>query len=156
MKKLLLLISLALVYGCAGSSELVYREIGDSSNNKKVLISIESSDYKNMLLEEILAGLDNSIYIKIIDSKNIEKESTEDYNAVLIISVKRVFNISIKVRNFVKNAEEKDKIIIYFTEMGSSRIPKALEEVDAISSASEQWNIKQIKEYILQEIQARL
>jgi hypothetical protein len=155
MKKVFKLIILLLVAGCAGNPVLEITEKGNKASDIRVLFAVESSDFKDELLEKVVAGLDSDVYIKITDIGNLPEEKTEDYNAVVIFTVKRVFSINRKASDFIKNTSEPDKIIIYFTEAGSSRIPKSLEDVDAVSSASQKENISDIAENIVNKIKQR-
>ncbi len=156
MKGIKIYLLIILVFGCAGNVPYENIERGEVNSSKKVLIAVHSSEFKNELVDAVIKELDNSIYIKTIDLKNLQDENTLDFNVIVIIAMKRVFNINRNVRNFIELTEERDKIVLFFTEAGKSRIPKEFIEIDVVSSASRQENLEPMKEFILSKIEEKL
>ncbi len=134
------------------------REIGDINSDKKVLIAAHESRFKEVLLNTVIDKLlSEGWYIKVIKVSNLSGINTEDYNAVVIITTKMVMSLHKPVAEFVQNTNEKDKIVIYFTEAGrKSIIPRAYRNLDAISSASRIEKIDWIVTYIINNVNQRL
>ncbi len=156
MKKIVIFILIILIFGCAGKMSYENKEIGAVDSSRKVLIAVHSSEFKNELVDAVVNELDNSIYIKIINLENLSYENTLDYNVIVIIAVKRVFNINRNTRKFIELTEERDKIVLFFTEGGKSRIPEEFNDIDVVSSASKQENLEPMKDYIISKIEEKL
>ena len=134
------------------------REIGDINSDKKVLIAAHESNFKEVLLNEVIDKLlSEGWYIKVINVSNLSGINTEDYNAVVIITTKMVMSLHKYVADYIQNTDEKEKIVIYFTEVGKkSIIPRAYRNLDAISSASRIEKIDSIVTYIINNVNQRL
>jgi hypothetical protein len=72
------------------------------------------------------------------------------------INTKMVFGIDVRVTDFIKNTEHKEKVILFITEAGNYRVLDKYEEIDAVSSPSRKENVDSVVEFIVQQVKARL
>ena len=156
MKNVMIFSVIILLLSCAGKVSYENIEIGDNSNEKKVLIAVQVSEFKNQLLDAVVTELRTNIYLNIIDIEDLPDSSAVDFDVVVIITEKRVFNINKNAREFIENTAEKDKIVLFFTEAGKSRMPEEFIGIDAVSSASRYENLESMKEFIITELEKRL
>jgi len=132
----LLLILILSLMGCAmGRVDTI--ESGDkATQNSWVLIATQKSNFKRAVIYQIRDTLENnSCYLKIVDIKRLPYESTEGYNAIIILNKCMAGRPDPRVESFIDNAPEKEKIIILTTGRLDSWKPES-PRVDAITSAS--------------------
>jgi len=132
---LLILFTLSF-WGCAAGT-LDTIETGDViTQQNRVLIASQKSDFKQAVIQEIRDTLeDNSSYLKVIDVKKLPHESTTDYHAVIILNQCMAGRPDPRVESFIDDAREKEKIIVLTTGRLDSWKP-ASPMVDAMTSAS--------------------
>ena len=132
---LLIILKLSLL-GCAvGTVDTI--ESGDrATEQSRVLIATQNSDFKQAVIQAIRDTLENnSSYIKVIDVKKLPYESTEDYNAVILLNECMAGRPDPRVESFIDDSPEKDKLVVLTTGRLDSWKPES-PRVDAISSAS--------------------
>jgi len=132
---LLIFLKLSLL-GCAvGTVDTI--ESGDrAAEQSRVLIATQKSDFKQAVIQAIRDTLENnSSYIKVIDVKMLPYESTDGYQAVIILNECMAGRPDPRVESFIDEATEKEKLIVLITGRLDSWKPES-PRVDAITSAS--------------------
>ncbi len=132
---LLIILKLSLL-GCAvGTVDTI--ESGDrATEQSRVLIATQNSDFKQAVIQAIRDTLENnSSYIKVIDVKKLQYESTEDYDAVILLNECMAGRPDPRVESFIDDAPEKEKLVVLITGRLDSWKPES-PRVDAMSSAS--------------------
>ena len=132
---LLIILKLSFL-GCAvGTVDTI--ESGDrAAERSRVLIATQNSDFKQAVIQAIRDTLENnSSYIKVIDVKKLPYESTEDYDAVILLNQCMAGRPDPRVESFIDDAPEKEKLVVLITGRLDSWKPES-PRVDAISSAS--------------------
>ncbi len=132
---ILILFKLSL-WGCAaGTVDTI--ETGDiRTQQSRVLIAAQKSDFKQAVIQEIRNTLENnSSYLKIIDVKKLPHESTTEYHAIIILNGCMAGRPDPRVESFIDDAREKEKIIVLTTGRLDSWKPES-PLVDAMTSAS--------------------
>ena len=72
--------------GCAVGTVATVESGDRATEQSRVLIATQKSEFKQAVLHEIRSILENnSCYIKVIDVKKLPNESTEGYHAVIIL-----------------------------------------------------------------------
>ena len=123
-------------WGCAaGTVDTI--ETGDIKTQQgRVLIATQKSDFKEAIILEIRNTLENnSSYLKVIDVKKLPHESTTDYHAIIILNQCMAGRPDPRVESFIDDARQKEKIIVLTTGRLDSWKPES-PLVDAITSAS--------------------
>jgi hypothetical protein len=131
------LIFLSLVlWGCA-SPPIETTQSGPVAVSKKsVLIATQNTKFKRALVSEIRNALNNnSIYIKVVDVKNLRYQGTRDFSAVVIINRALAGRPDPRVEIYIDNQPQKNKVIILTTGILDAWKPDT-EGVDAMTSAS--------------------
>ena len=132
---LLILLKLSF-WGCAaGTVDTI--ETGDMGTQQhRVLIATQKSDFKQAVIQEIRNILENnSSYLKIIDVKRLPHEPTTEYHAVIILNECMAGRPDPRVESFIDDVREKNKIIVLTTGRLDSWKPES-PRVDAMTSAS--------------------
>jgi len=132
---LLIILKLSFL-GCAvGTVDTI--ESGDrAAEHSRVLIATQKSDFKQAVIQAIRDTLENnSSYIKVIDVKMLPYESTDGYQAVIILNECMAGRPDPRVESFIDEATEKEKLIVLITGRLDSWKPES-PRVDAITSAS--------------------
>ena len=110
-------------------------EAGEKASLEKILIASQGSDYKNMFVEKVIEKLKNdSLFIKVIDVTEIEKENIDDFKAVLIINSIEMYDMQENAKGFLSGANNK-KVIMLATSGNGAMGPKD-NSIDAITTAS--------------------
>jgi hypothetical protein len=125
-----------LFFGCTmGTVDTM--ETGDRAIQQSwVLIATQKSDFKLAVIHEIRDTLENnSCYIKVVDVKRLPYETTDGYNAIIILNKCMAGRPDPRVETFIDNVPQKEKIILLTTGRLDSWKPDS-SEVDAITSAS--------------------
>ena len=112
-------------------------ESGDrTAAQDRVLVATQNSDFKQAVIQAIRDRLENnSNYIKVIDVKKLPYESTEGYDAVIILNTCMAGRPDPRVESFIDDSTEKEKIVVLTTGRLDSWKPES-PRVDAMSSAS--------------------
>ena len=112
-------------------------EAGNRDSLKgKVLIATQKSEFKRTIVSEIRDNLgDNVFYVKVVDVKWLPNESTDDFNAIVILNRCMAGRPDPRVESFVDDMPDKKKLILLTTGRLDSWKPDS-SEIDAVSSAS--------------------
>ena len=107
-----------------------------AAEQSRVLIATQNSDFKQAVIQAIRDTLEkNSSYIKVIDVKRLPRESTDDYDAVILLNECMAGRPDPRVESFIDDTAGKDKLVVLTTGRLDSWKPES-PRVDAISSAS--------------------
>ena len=145
-----LLIALAAVpalFGCAPKMVKTI-EHGDPGADTRVLIASEASDFKQAVIEQVVARFQNEgLFFKITDLQNLADERTNAYAAVIIINSCVAWQLNPKVNAFIKTADSLEKVIL-LTTAGDQDWQPGVEGVDAITAASMPADVETIADKI--------
>ena len=124
------------VWGCASSPVETTESRPVAVSKSKVLIATQNTTFKQEVVSEIRNALNNnSIYIKVVDVKNLRYQGTQDFSAVVIINRALAGRPDPRVEIYIDNQPQKNKVIILTTGILDAWKPDA-EGVDAMTSAS--------------------
>ena len=131
-------------------------EHGNKHCEKRILIATQQSEFKEVVVSRVLDGLlHDACYIKVMDLKKIAGESTERYQAIVIMNTCWVWRLNRHARNFLKDAREKERIILLTTANDEAWKPKKV-EVDAITSASKMDKADSVAKHIIEKVRSLL
>ncbi|MBN2835184.1 MAG: hypothetical protein JXR48_09485 [Candidatus Delongbacteria bacterium] len=110
-------------------------EAGSKDSADKVLIASQGSEYKEMFVQKVIERLEkDSLYIKVIDVTEIEKENIDDFKAVLIINSIEMYDMQENAKSFI-SASGKGNVVMIATSGNGAMGPKD-NSIDAITTAS--------------------
>ena len=134
-RQFLIILSLVL-WGCASPPVETTESRPVTVPKSRVLIATQKTRFKQEVVSEIRNALNtNSVYIKIVDVKNLRYEGTRDFSAVVIINRALAGRPDPRVESYIDNEPQKNKIIILTTGILDAWKPDT-EGVDAMTSAS--------------------
>jgi uncharacterized membrane protein len=134
-RQFLILLSLV-VWGCASPLVETTESRPVAVPKSRVLIATQNTKFKQEVVSEIRNALNNhSIFIKVVDVKNLRFEGTRDFSAVVIINRALAGRPDPRVESYIDNEPQKNKIIILTTGILDAWKPDT-EGVDAMTSAS--------------------
>ena len=131
------LLSLSLVvWGCASQPVATVESGPPTPYKKEVLVVTQNSKFKRAVVSGIYDELNqNSIYLKIIDVKELKNQSTTEFSAIVIINMCMAGRPDPRVESFIDREAQKNKIIVLTTGIFDSWKPN-VPGVDAITLAS--------------------
>jgi len=135
------------VQGCAPQMVKTV-EIGNPRAVMRVLIASESSDFKQAVIEKVVAGYDqDSLYFKITDLQNLADETASSYAAVMIINSCVAWQLNPKANAFIRQADTLERVIL-LTTAGDQDWQAGVAGVDAITAASLPADIERIADQL--------
>lgn len=138
----LALAAILVSHGCAPKMVKTVA-IGDPRAALRVLISSESSDFKQAVIEQVVAGYDKrDLYFRITDLQNLADETAADYTAVIIINSCVAWQLNPRANAFINQAGSLERIIL-LTTAGNQDWQAGVAGVDAITAASLPADIEQ-------------
>ena len=124
------------VWGCASPPVETTESRPVAVSKSRVLIATQKTKFKQEVVSEIRNALNNhSLYIKVVDVKNLRYEGTQNFSAVVIINRALAGRPDPRVESYIDNEPQKNKIIILTTGILDAWKPDT-EGVDAMTSAS--------------------
>jgi hypothetical protein len=113
-------------------------EVNDPASAKRVLIASGESDFKESVIERVKAALEpEGVYIKVIGLGELEGQSVEDYDAVVLMNRCVAWGMDPHVDGFMKQQDSYDNIIVLTTSGDGGWLPDTTtRDFDAISAAS--------------------
>ena len=136
LRRGLLLILILPLLGCAMGTVDTTEFGSKGAQNSWVLIATQKSDFKRTVIYQIRNTLEsNSCYIKVVDVKRLPHESTDGFNAIIILNKCMAGRPDPRVESFIDNVPDKEKIILLTTGRLDSWKPES-QRVDAMTSAS--------------------
>jgi hypothetical protein len=132
----LLIITLMAFIGCALKTVDTTEAGNPDSLKRKVLIATQKSKFKTTMVSEIRNNLEDDVfYIKVVDVKWLPNESSDDFNAIVILNRCMAGRPDPRVESFVDSTPQKNKVVLLTTGQLDSWEPDS-SEIDAMSSAS--------------------
>jgi hypothetical protein len=149
----LVLVVLALAFcGCAVRAVRT-TEWGDLNAERRVLIATQTSEFKEAVVARIVEGLKEDLYyVKVIDLKALKGEPATEYDAIVVVNTCKAWSMSRGASRFVKNFEEREKVVLLTTAGGGDWMPK-LGGLDAITSASKSNKVEPLANEIVGKVQ---
>ena len=135
MKKLLLLLIAVLLFACNGKESK--SRIINPDASQKILISMESTEFKEKLVDKLISKYKNISTIEIQSLKFLKKTNPADYNAIIILDACQAsLKLNFVINKFRKNHPTEDNVIFFITS-GDPDWKWNDPDVRAITSASE-------------------
>ena len=125
---------------------------------KKVLMAIQESQFKKAVILKVKEFLqEDGYFVKTISLKGLSGESTDNYQAIVIVNTCWAWRLNGHVRKFLKNTpdDERKKIVLFTTADSKSWQPE-LTGVDAITSASRMSEAGRIADSIINKVRILL
>jgi hypothetical protein len=153
-KRLMILMTVFIIVGVSGAAEMY----GNSNSANKVLIAKEDTGYKKRLVRELVSRLENEgdISITVVDHRKggLSDVNPSDYNAVFITNSGAQAKVRPDVMVWLEiHSNNDDNVILHTTQITDWDPPV---EVDSITSASQNSNIDQMSDDIMQRIRVFL
>ena len=128
-------------------------QVGDPNAPKKVLIASQGSDFKNILLEDMVGQLkSDNIYMSIIDCTSLKKDNSTDWNAIVIIHTTKVHQMPKYVSTYLQRFSDLSRFILVSTSGGGDEMITEF-EVDAISTASRLSDANKIASRVVSKVE---
>lgn len=130
-------------------------QAGNDKSDRRILIAMNGSDFKNVVADGIVKKYAPSASLKVIYLNSLKDVSTKDYDVIVLIDralAWTAFNFAVK--KFISTAEEKDKIVLYLT-VDDPKWKVRVSTVDGITSASKSEDPQKIIDLISVEIDKR-
>jgi hypothetical protein len=126
-------------------------EINSPTNQTKLLIATQGSEFKNAITENIVNYYKkDSLYIKVIDVSLLDKINANKFNAIFLFHTWENLKPPIEVEKFIEsNKALKSKIIIYTTSGNGSY---KMENVDALTGESNIEDVKKVSNQITRKL----
>lgn len=133
-----------------GMDKVAPFEINDANLENRILIATQGSVYKNQVVADIISSFYyDSIYIKVIDATELNKEVVKDWDAMVILHTWEIGVPPQAVADFVEKVEVRTKLIVVSTS-GSGE--EYMEGIDGISSASLMYEVPNQVQLIVDRI----
>ncbi len=149
-----------LIFGCVAFGGCAIRpverlEIGDVVNcGRKVLIATQQSAFKESIVTQVTDALkEDACYIRVVDVAELEAESPEEYNAVIIANTCIAWRLNRAVSDFLKEFEAREKVFLITTADGED-CGKPPAGVDAVTAASKTGRSSEIAQEIVEKVRA--
>ena len=144
MRKIIVMIIISLtglLFVCSCAKDMEAFEKGNIETPQKVLIAGTDSEFKQNVVNKVIETLGTEdYYFKIIGLEQLDKEETEPYGAILLISSCMAGKIDGRVTQFLQKDPTNLKVIVFYTIGDEDHPPSGKAEpdieVDAITSAS--------------------
>lgn len=138
MQKIILLslVGLCLLSGCG--KNMPPAKIGNIDSTQKVLITGQTSKFKEKVIGKVIETLEpRGYYFEIINANKLDKEETGQYGAVLLVTTVMAGKIDKQITRFLQKDPGNPKVIVFYTMGDENHPPPELGiKVDAVTSAS--------------------
>lgn len=129
-------------------------QIGSPQATQKILIATQGSEFKNDVVERVVALYENQdAYLRIIDVSTLETITLEQWDGIAILNTSLADNIDSDVKHFLKRAGKSDLILLITTSGGGDFVPPDL-HVDGITTASRLTETELLARRIYQKFKA--
>ena len=119
--------------------------------NRKLLIATQGSEFKNQLTKNVVNHYKlDSIFIRVIDISHLEDIEPKSFNAILVLHTWESLKPPIVVETFMNNSIAHQNRIVVLTTSGNGSYK--MEDIDAITGASNMANIDLFTERIIKRI----
>ena len=126
----------------------------DRPAGTKILIVTQKSQFKEAVVSKITESLRKDGYFaKVINIKKLSVESTEDYQAIIIVNTCWTWRLNSHVRKFLKKVreDEKKKIVLLITGI-VKRWGSKVAGVEAVTAASRMNKTGDIADAIINKV----
>jgi hypothetical protein len=126
---------------------LLSNNVGSSESKQKILIAGKASAFRDTVIRLLVEKLQNdSVFISIIDLKDIGSQEPEKWNAILLINMCVAWDYDNLVKNFLKKHPDYKNMVVFTTSGDPDGcFPKKKAEknalIDGYSSASAKENV---------------
>jgi hypothetical protein len=135
-------------------------EYGDLKASKRVLIGGLESPFKEAIVKSIVDSLvKDSVYVKTVSLKRLKREEPTKWNAILILNYCMAWEINYKVKKYISSFPQYHGFVVITTSGDSTSCPAAKklpENVDAISTASEDQKLPEISAHVLDLLREKI
>lgn len=153
-----------LLAGCAvpqrfwPQKDIVGSDAGSIPGQQEVLIASRSSEYKQLLVDELHKQLFSAgIPHKTIGVKQLKGVDATRYSAVVVINTCLAWGLDNEIKTFLNHQQQTANIILMTTSGEGTWLPdKQGLDFDAISGASVKSNVGDVAQDLLERIQKRL
>ena len=147
---------LFVISACALRPPVDTRTIGAPHSARKVLIATEQTPYKQAVVEQVLAHLQEpSIYTRIVDVTDLPQEDAGSYSAVVVLNSCFAWHLRPTVTQFLNQNDHKERVIILVT-AANPNWQSGVSGVDAMTSASQLITAEAVAHRINTAIDRRL
>ena len=113
--------------------------VNTPESSKTLLVATQGSTFKDSLVSGLVAHFrERDLFIKVIDVRELERIEPTQWDAICLIHTWENWKPPLVVDQFVKRSKTKDRLVV-LTTSGAGRYK--MEEVDAITGASEMANV---------------
>lgn len=140
------------------ASEVTENKDASKAVKKKVLMAIQESQFKKAVILKVKEFFqEDGYFVKTISLKGLSGESTDNYQAIVIVNTCWAWRLNSHVRKFLKSfpEDERKKIVLFTTANSKSWRPKVT-GVDAITSASRMSEVEHIANSIINRVRILL
>ena len=143
-------------FGCP--ARMTTMEKGDRNCGKRILIATERSEFKDAVVQKIVAkSEEEGWFVKATDLRELPEEPTAEYQAVAIVNTCKAGRLSRHVRKVLDVADEQARgKMILLTTAGDEDWQANVPGVDAITSASKEGKADAVAEIMIEKVNARL
>jgi hypothetical protein len=133
-------------------------EVNDPASAKRVLVASGESDFKESVIARVRAALeDQGVYLNVIGLSELEAQSVESYDAVVLLNRCVAWGMDPRVDGFLKDLESYETTIVLTTSGDGNWLPDTRERsFDAISAASRSAHVDETAGEILSRVLALL
>lgn len=158
------IVAVFFLVGCAfpqhfwPQKDIVGSDAGSIPGQQDVLIASRSSDYKQLLVEELQKQLFSAgIPHKTIGVGQLRGIDASSYSAVVVINTCLAWGLDHEINGFLNRQQQTANIILLTTSGEGTWLPdKQGRDFDAISGASVKTNVGDVAQDLLERIQERL
>lgn len=153
-----IVLAVCLCWGLTGCATRILKttEFGAPDLPKRVLVAADATDFKTRVIEQVRTAFSGEpVYFKLIDVRNLEEETADDYDAVVLLNTCLAWSINSNVKEFVRATPETRKIFVITTAADDAWEPD-ITGVDAMTSASNPDQTDRLADIIEQRIRAKL
>ena len=129
-------------------------EAGDASAQQRVLIATQGSDFKNAVVDGVVAELKKQpVFVKVIDVSGLGAVDASKWQVIVVLHTWESWKPPAAVKAFVDRTPDRANVIALATSGGGG---EKLEDVDAIASASKMTDVPTHVAALMARIEALL
>jgi hypothetical protein len=131
-------------------------ESGDPSSEHRVLVASQGSEFKDTVVESLIAHLEGiPIYVRVIDVGGLPEVNENDWDALVLVGTVERSRLQTDVTDYLDRAKHPDKVVV-LTTAGDESWSLQGYDVEAISSASKSEEIGTVVAQIRYKLDAFL
>jgi regulatory protein YycH of two-component signal transduction system YycFG len=125
-------------------------EVNDKNLSTKVLIATQGSPFKDSVSTLVIDNLaQRSIYIKVIDVKDLKKVDENEWTVIAIIHTWENWSSQPDAEQFIEETNNQEKLIVVSTSGGGDMM---IEGIDGMSAASQKEQLRPTANYVIKRI----